>query len=353
MEAARRQQEHQQALEDNKLKQQIFKHQIDRLKIEDQMRSRELARQNFEWMQGQPEATLPHQQNLPSRSFAGGMTGLPDVVSGMVRDRMGIDAAPEPQQVPSLGTMPAPAAQDTTLGTNRLPVQIPGVGDVLGVSLMPASLEDMLASSIAAELNKVHTVNPEDRLVTGAGKVIAEGTKRPLTVPRGADVYPEGFGGPKISGQPVDATDAWPKVVSGRLVRKDGTVLATFPPLPRPGGPASTAYSRSEAAAKATAVRWKAQQLAKVEEEYQKSQPRADGTLRVDAQYNPITPMTADERTRARDQIEQFYREQIGAPDPSTPPAGLVEQGEPGQRYTYPDGSVWDLLPDGTPKKVK
>ncbi len=106
--------QHQQAMEENSLRMKILKHQIDGLKIEDAVRQRALAAQNLSLMNGQPEAQMPtepvEQQNLqPSQSYAGGMTGLPGMVSGMVRDEMGL---------PGPGTIAAPNAQETTPGTN-------------------------------------------------------------------------------------------------------------------------------------------------------------------------------------------------------------------------------------------
>ena len=48
------QEEHDQRSEDRKLQQQILKHGIDKLKLEDQLAARELALQNAKLMQGQP-----------------------------------------------------------------------------------------------------------------------------------------------------------------------------------------------------------------------------------------------------------------------------------------------------------
>src|SRR5262249_30645432 len=110
--------EHQQALEDSKLRQQVLKHQIDQLKIEDQLRARSIQAQQLQMMQGTPESEMPQepvqQQNLPSRSFAGSQTGLPGLVSGMVRDNMGGGDQAGPTSTVS------PNAQSPELGTNSV-----------------------------------------------------------------------------------------------------------------------------------------------------------------------------------------------------------------------------------------
>lgn len=177
---------HQDALAQNKLRTMILKHQIEGIKIDTELRTRELARQNLELLQGQPEADLPtetfEQPNLPSRSQAGAMTGLPDVVSSLVQQRMG-GAGPQ--------TLAAPGAQETALGTNQAsrvkPVQIPGVPSlgVEGVSVRPRSLEDLTHASIMAKLLEPYTLNRGDIRVAG-GRVVARGMApaptRPLVV---------------------------------------------------------------------------------------------------------------------------------------------------------------------------
>lgn len=194
--------DHQQQLEQNKLHTMILKHQIDALKIESQLRTRELAKSNLELMQGQPAADIPSdtvttpQQNLPS-------TGLAGVVSGLIRGRNGLNVSPGgPEATPqepaadAPAFTPAPAAQDTTPGTNDVTtrlaraIQIPGVAGlgVDGVSVRPKSAEDLVQAHIAAAMRdaalKPEKVGPGERVVVN-GKTIAEGGPKLIGVPPG------------------------------------------------------------------------------------------------------------------------------------------------------------------------
>jgi hypothetical protein len=183
---------HEQQLEENKLRTQVLKHQIDSIKIEDQLRARELARQNLELQQGQPNADLPQegvdQTNLPSRSLAG-------VVNGLIQARQGLmttpgqDTATGTNAAPSF--TPAPAAQDTTPGTTTVSrpaaVNIPGVDalGVPGVSVRPRSLEDLIRARAQEELTKPYNLGPGEKRFVG-GQVVAEG---------GRKLQPVGVGG--------------------------------------------------------------------------------------------------------------------------------------------------------------
>lgn len=196
---------HQQQLDENKLRTMVLKHQMDALKIEDQLRARELAKSNLELTQGQPAADIPSdttttaQPNLPS-------TGLAGVVSGLIRGRNGFnvspggpDVTPEPAPAPEAAApafTPAPAAQDTTPGTNDVTtrlaraIQIPGVPGlgVDGVSVRPKSAEDLVQAHIAAAMRdaalKPEKVGPGERVIVN-GKTIAEGGQKLMGVPAG------------------------------------------------------------------------------------------------------------------------------------------------------------------------
>lgn len=158
---------HQQQLDDNKLRTQVLKHQIEGLKIDDQMRARDLAKQNLELLNNQPAADLPtdttttQQPNLPSRNLAGVVTGL---IQG--RQGMGVDSGTPPPVSSSTppeqsSTIAAPLAQATVPGTNPVqtttvrPVTIPGVDATNGapgvapVSIRPRSIEDITRATIA------------------------------------------------------------------------------------------------------------------------------------------------------------------------------------------------------------
>lgn len=186
-------QQHQQQLEDNKLRSALLKHELDRIKIQDQLSAREVARQNLALQEGQPEAELPHesftQPNLPSRSYAGAM-GLPGALSSMLRDQVGADTSTVPETPPAPETMAAPAAQATTPGTNSLgsriaPVTIPGV-DAYGVGpvgVRPRSLEEKLRESFLAKYNEPYTLSPGARRFIGDTEV---GRGAPVTRSVGA-----------------------------------------------------------------------------------------------------------------------------------------------------------------------
>lgn len=52
---------HKQQLEENKIRLMVLKHSIDRIKLEDQLRAREISMQNAQLLHGQPEADLPQE----------------------------------------------------------------------------------------------------------------------------------------------------------------------------------------------------------------------------------------------------------------------------------------------------
>lgn len=175
---------HQQALEENKLRAMILKHQINGLKIEDTLRKRALQEQNLALMSNQPESSLPtepvRQTNLPSTSRAGGMTGLPGVVSGLMQANAGSDQ-------PGPSTMAAPAAQQPNdqLGTNMTtrvkPVTISGVPEwgVPDTQVTPMSYEDTVRRSIMQKMMEPFNLGPDQERIIG-GQVVARGAPRTL-----------------------------------------------------------------------------------------------------------------------------------------------------------------------------
>lgn len=201
--AGQAEQDHQQQLEDNKIRSMVLKHQLAGLKIEDQLRAREVAKQQFDLMNNQPAADLPTdttttaQPNLPSQNLAGVVNGL---VSSRLSGNMGgaPDATAAPAPAPTF--TPSPAAQSVAPGTNPVtttavrPVTIPGVdaiGDapaVAPVTIRPKSTEDLAAATVRAELakalNSTYKVAPGEK-VQLHGQTIAEGGPKLIGVPAG------------------------------------------------------------------------------------------------------------------------------------------------------------------------
>lgn len=118
--------EHQQALEDNKLRRMVLQHQLSQLKVEDALRNRDIAIQNASFLEGRPAADLP-QQPIGEGDTSG--TNIPAVAPGVV-----------PQQ------------------TKVAPVNIPGVSvpelgiDQPGTSITPRSAEQIFAQQLRQKM---------------------------------------------------------------------------------------------------------------------------------------------------------------------------------------------------------
>lgn len=181
---AQQEQEHQQALEENKLRAMVLKHQIDGLKIEDTLRKRALQAQNLSMLQGQPEADLPTesvtQPNLPSKSYAGSMTGLPGVVSSLIDARNGGAAGPSTV----LSDTAQPMQPGTNMTTRRAGVTISGVPEwgIPDIKPTPRSAEDIIRASIAQKMMEPFSLGPDQERIVG-GQVVARGGPR-TTAPR-------------------------------------------------------------------------------------------------------------------------------------------------------------------------
>jgi hypothetical protein len=184
---------HHQQNEENKLRLQVLKHQIDSLKIEDQIRAREIAKGNYDLVSGRPAADIPsedfttQQPNLPSRSLAG-------MVTGLIRGQQGAGAEPPPPE-PAPTTVPAPDAQATMSGTNPITRQrpqamnipgVPGLG-VPGMSVRPRTAEDLVNAMIASELAKPQKTGPGETVTIPAlgREPIARGGPRMQSVGAG------------------------------------------------------------------------------------------------------------------------------------------------------------------------
>lgn len=106
-----------QALEDRDIEKQLLQHRLKEMKIADRLKAREVAIQNAQALEGQPEANFPqHEFGLGQPDFSGGI----------------------PQRVTSGG------------GANVPRVDIPGIDElgVGGVSVQPQTLEQNLAQAM-------------------------------------------------------------------------------------------------------------------------------------------------------------------------------------------------------------
>lgn len=253
--------QHQQQLEENKLRTQVLKHEIERMKIDDQIRTRDLAKSNLDLLHGQPAADIPSDQvttqqpNLPSQSLAGVVNGL--VSSRLTGNMPGADASGAP---PPTFT-PAPGAQDAATGTNPVTANVarainipgvPGLG-VPGVDVRPRSMEDLIRAQIATEMAKPYTLDEGARRFVG-GQEIGRGGTKDVVVPRGGTlVNPERPLQPVAVGQPAAKRS---RPVAGTLNGKPAfavfdqdtekytvggaDVTDTFKPLPRASADAET-----------------------------------------------------------------------------------------------------------------
>lgn len=240
VQAGQAQQQHQQALEDNKLRALVLKHEIDRLKIDDQIRTRELARQNLEFLHGQPAADIPSddvtspQPNLPSKSLAGMVSGLQAGASsamtgGPAAENPGTIAAPDAQAT-------APATHDVTRRVARA-IDIPGVPalNVPGVSVRPRSMEDVIQAQIASKMAEPYTLNPGGVRMIGGTK-IGEGGPAFHSVGAGglAATTPDGETKVVVPGRAP--APVRPLVVNGKVLdpTNPSRVLAVVPPQETP-----------------------------------------------------------------------------------------------------------------------
>lgn len=189
--AAQAEAQHEQAMEENKLRQMVLKHQMDGIKIENELRARAVAESNLQMLHGQPAADLPSdpvtttQQNLPSQNLAGMVTGLIRGRQGLGDDAVSVDPPPE--------TVAAPAAQAETPGTNSQTTMVPRAIDIPGVpslgqpgvSVRPRSLEDVIRAQVATKLAEPFNLNEGQTRFVG-GQPIARGTPKPITTAAGA-----------------------------------------------------------------------------------------------------------------------------------------------------------------------
>lgn len=163
-EARRRQQQEQ---EDRKIEQQLLQHRIRELKIQDQLRARQLALEDVKLLEGQSEADLAASAFEPGS--IGGRVESAGPTAGTTEPTL-------PGQVESLGGL---------LPTLMRAVQVPGVSELgrPGLAVRPRSLEQLRALQVAQkraeEAERLFPVGPGTTVVRGTGEVVARGAPRP------------------------------------------------------------------------------------------------------------------------------------------------------------------------------
>lgn len=197
--AGQSEREHNDALEDNKLRRLVLKHQMDQMKIEDQLRQRAIALENVKLQEGTPEADL-----TPATTQGGVLPSTP---------------------VPGV---PAAAQQPTRMAATQIPgVSSPELGiNVPGVSVRPRTLEELTRAAIAAEMGKPYTLAEGGTRMIG-GTVIGRGTPKLQDVGPGHTLLRPGENGapPTVvaKGAPVNDNEftVFTKAYAGMLGAND------------------------------------------------------------------------------------------------------------------------------------
>ncbi len=388
--------QHSQQQEENALRLKVLKHQIDGIKIEDAVRQRALAKQQLELMDGMPAASMPSVSNLPSTSTAGAMTGLPGMVSGRIAEGMG--AAPMGE---SPTTMPAPSAQATA--PERRPMTVPfGAIPEMGLPAMdvaPRTLEEITRAKIAEKLAEPRVLNQNDMLVAD-GKVVQRGN---APHPTAASLAAAAAGGDTQADAALGklrSSTARPPSAQEKDVLLDGELTKVlFDPaakkyLDLDGGPIENAAKRIRPYVRTSAARTNADPDAPARRDYDRfvnSYERAfppprnsevadlarmmsgagpEGpapTYKPAPSFDKWKVMTPQERQKALsnqdariDDAEMMRRMERGGASTSTaspkpaaasvpPNVATALQGQAkNKRYRLTDGSVWDVLADGT-----
>lgn len=142
---------HQEAQEENKLRKAILKHQMDALKLEDQLRERDIALQNFQFMQGTPQADVPNAD-----------PGVPIAPAGALGAGVSLPEAPR----------------------QMAPVQIPGVNvpelgiNQPGVSRRPQTAEEAARAQLLEKLSQPMKLAAGEVFGSPATGVLMRGTPR-------------------------------------------------------------------------------------------------------------------------------------------------------------------------------
>jgi hypothetical protein len=382
---AQAEQEHAQALEDSKLRQKILKHEIDNLKINDELRGREVQRQNLEMMTGTPAADLPqeampHAPNEPPTEQGVQPEGG---LAGMVRSMMG---GPMEQRQGAEGLQPVPMTRAAAMPIGGVPEW-----NIPGVSARPRSLEDLVHASMVQELNKVRNVNRGSSLFLGtqkiasgepaaetrldlAGKAVAGDTGAAATLDR---AFPPRAGAQDNFTSETVSLDGKPnsKVLKNRAgqyftldkqpITNASTRIGANPRQPAANNDPEAASRRNYAQFVGT---YKAQNPMPTAADY--LAPGADLSKPLPKpaaapSFEKWKVMTADERQKVIrdpgnriDDAEMAKRAKAGTGAAAaskltadTFKAALSAQGKqlkPNTRYTMSDGSVFDVLPDGS-----
>lgn len=155
--------EHNQQLEENKLRAMVLKHQLQALKVEDALRARDIALQNASILEGTPESEIqpePGVSTAPPGSLAPGVA-LPE--------------APK-----RLAPVTIPGVSSPELGINIPPVQH-----------RPRTLEELTRAAIAAKLREPVKLGQGETLALPlTGEVLATGQPRLQPVGRGGLANP-------------------------------------------------------------------------------------------------------------------------------------------------------------------
>jgi hypothetical protein len=171
--AALQEQAHAQQLKDNKLRAQVLKHEIDRMKIDDQLLARQVAIDNFKILHGQPAADLPQEQSqiTPENVSPHDLQGVLATLFGKRTSDVSPHAAPGPVDQ-------GPGASRPQVGsfTRSRPVSVPvpgidafnGAPAVPGVSLRPETAEAISDKQRIADILKARfTVHKPGDVIPG------------------------------------------------------------------------------------------------------------------------------------------------------------------------------------------
>lgn len=163
----RKQQEVHEA-EDRSVRKMLLDLELKKLKVEEKVRARELAKENLSLLQGQPAANLPAD-----------ITQTPELPASMAQTALSGGPLPQPAPIP------------------RAPVTIPGIEElgIGSVEARPQSLEEILhAARVKALSTPTKLSSGEALVIPGTGQTIASGPAKPKSF-QSKNVRAQGFTG--------------------------------------------------------------------------------------------------------------------------------------------------------------
>lgn len=178
---------HQQQLETSKLQQTILKHELDRLKLDDSLRTYELQQRHadlqFGAQQGRPFADMAKED----------ATMPPGTMEQMLTQAFGTPQASPAQQAfgaPQGAVTPTPQQQPAAIAYPALPTEL---GGGAGFSRRPQSLEQLVQARTAEKLAEPFTIKGGEKRMVGR-HVVAEGGPEIRSVGAGglASLNPDG-----------------------------------------------------------------------------------------------------------------------------------------------------------------